>query len=340
MNLTFFIGAGFSKEFGYPVMSDFFKHADTSELLTKEDRGFLNDLKLNARKAAAFLVSNPTNLEDILSFSEMSARLSSSQESKAQRDRLLSILAKIYVKYSDVKEYWDRYKKFDKMLNGTFKSQAHSLSFITTNYDLNIESLCLSFNLNTSIGIEYDLINDSNAVIKNRFYSNSGIPLYKLHGSVNWFIGNESELLIEDRVVQVHGPLSDKDDKTYPLPLQCSCRYEFPSIPTLIPPSFLKPELPNFLQQVWKKAATALAEAHIVIFIGYSFPQADTEMRYFLATALSENANLRDIYIVDPRASAIAERLRNGQIKIGDHFNQFMQTINTEWVNASLDIFK
>jgi hypothetical protein len=49
------------------------------------------------------------------------------------------------------------------------------------------------------------------------------------------------------------------------------------------------------LQQVWHKAAQTLAEADQLIFIGYSFPLADFEIRYLLAHHLKKNCRVNVI---------------------------------------------
>jgi hypothetical protein len=61
---------------------------------------------------------------------------------------------------------------------------------------------------------------------------------------------------------------------------------------------------------MWQGAAQALKDAELIAFIGYSFPPSDTEMKYFLAGALAENAKLRKIMISDLYADSIVERLK------------------------------
>ena len=66
MKIVLFLGAGFSAPFGLPVMDKFTRVAHDSGRLSKEDLEFLDELIREARSANAFLISSPTNLEDIL----------------------------------------------------------------------------------------------------------------------------------------------------------------------------------------------------------------------------------------------------------------------------------
>lgn len=51
-----------------------------------------------------------------------------------------------------------------------------------------------------------------------------------------------------------------------------------------------------------------MSEADAVWFIGYSFPESDSFMRYFFAGALRDNTRLRQIVIIDPDAISLAQR--------------------------------
>jgi hypothetical protein len=73
-------------------------------------------------------------------------------------------------------------------------------------------------------------------------------------------------------------------------------------------------------------------------FIGYSFPFSDADMMFSSARALSENAGLRKVYLVDPEAEAIAARLRNPTSKIGPHFRNLLHPIARGWTDVALPL--
>jgi hypothetical protein len=66
MNIVLFLGAGFSAPFGLPTMNQFLEEVSRSDRITPEDREFIGQLVLEARRANSILESSPTNLEDIL----------------------------------------------------------------------------------------------------------------------------------------------------------------------------------------------------------------------------------------------------------------------------------
>ena len=333
LNLTYFLGAGFSAPFGHPTMDSFLGFADSCKRITNGDRDFLGRLVLEARRANSFLESSPTNLEDILSFSEMGDRLQLTNKDENRNARLRAIVGRIYTATPRAEKYWPRYNALKKFLGKEPGDIKHELSFVTTNYDLNLESACYHLGVPVDPGFNLRQTDKGDVQVVGRFYETGGIPLYKLHGSVNWYpIEGEPNLAVEDRVVkekwigQEGGPPS--------LPRPCFDDYKPPADPVIIPPSFLKPDLGPALKAVWQGAAKVLSTASVVAFVGYSFPPSDTEMMYFLARAFSENAGLRAVCIIDPKANEIRHRLRNPGSKIGSHFRELITPVNSDWTSA------
>jgi hypothetical protein len=122
------------------------------------------------------------------------------------------------------------------------------------------------------------------------------------------------------------------------LPDVCSSDYTDHRTPLIIPPSFLKPDLPSvLLKAAWSSGAKALSGAKFVVFVGYSFPTSDTEMMYFLGSALSKNADLNGIYIVDPNASDIEERLCAEGSGCGHYFKTLLHSVPVRWEDTNLD---
>ena len=74
----------------------------------------------------------------------------------------------------------------------------------------------------------------------------------------------------------------------------------------------------------------ALAGATHLVFIGYSFPESDAYMRYFLGASLAENVALEAIHIIDPKTDAIVGRLRDGG-HYGEHFLDMLNAYNRYW---------
>jgi hypothetical protein len=336
VNVTLFFGAGFSAAFGHPVMDEFLGFADSCKSLDDGDRTFLGKLVLEARRANSFLENSPTNIEDILSFSEMGERLRLTEEGEDRNRRLRSIIQRIYTSIPPAKDYWERFRSLENLLGRKPLEFAGSLSLITTNYDLNIESACASLGARVDPGFELRRITDGYVQVVHQCYAEAGISLSKLHGSVNWYASEEEPgIKVDDRVVRV-GDLFEEAQRSLPYP--CAGDYQPPDVPILVPPSFLKPDLIPALKAVWRRAADALSKTNILAFIGYSFPQSDTEMMYFLARSLAENAGLRRVYIVDPAATRIVDRLRDRGGKVGSHLRSLLEPIPQSWQTTSLPL--
>ena len=326
MNLVLFLGAGFSAPFGHPLMNDFLGFADACKRLDDKDREFLGRLVLEARRANAFLESSATNLEDILSFSEMGDRLGLAKEDGNRSDHLKQIIAKVYSSTENRADFWTRYSAIQAFLGFKLKEFRGLLSFITTNYDLNLE--CALFHHGVGVNPGFHIIRANGE--PGGLYHERGLPLHKLHGSVNWYPSSKGAgVEVVDKVVPVqnYGP----KERNRQLPFPCCGNYEPPGVPLIIPPSFLKPDLPEALRAIWRGAGKVLSEAHFIAFVGYSFPPSDTEMMYFLARALAENASLRAIYIVDIRANGLADRLKSQRSKTGSHFRDLLVPVEGDW---------
>jgi hypothetical protein len=118
------------------------------------------------------------------------------------------------------------------------------------------------------------------------------------------------------------------------MPLPCANDYQDVSAPIIIPPSFLKPELARPLRSIWSGAAKALREADRLIFVGYSFPESDTEMTYFLAAALATNVGIEEICVVDPNALQIVQRLTGERSRFGSHFKALLTSQVGSWTGV------
>lgn len=342
MNIVAFCGAGFSAPFGMPVMNSFLNDARKNPKITQKEIEFLDDLRLKARRANAFLESSPNNFEDMLTFAQMEDDLQiDSVERVNCVDTVIKIIQKIYTytNPTDLKEYWPKYNSFKEFWGDALNSKKYNISFITTNYDLNIECALYSSRERANINFSYEPANN-NDNRKINMYSTNGKSLYKLHGSVNWFIGNDNKIKIEDEIVNIFHSNDNIPSKERVLPSVCTRDYSCPGLPFIIPPTYLKPDFKNPLDIIWSNAAHNLKESEILIFIGFSFPNTDTEMKYFFASSLTENANLRRILIIDPNAKEILD----GKIKksnYGSHFTELARPISSSWTEIKWnDILK
>ena len=118
------------------------------------------------------------------------------------------------------------------------------------------------------------------------------VKLLKLHGSLNW--------LQCPQCLRVYVDLDDKIAVDQYL-MHETCRHcnkhfgeqrSHELISNLIMPTFLKDFSNPQYKLIWQNAGIELSEADKVVFIGYSLPQADFEMRQLLARMLRTDAEI------------------------------------------------
>lgn len=351
MNVVLFLGAGFSMEFGHPVMNDFLSFVDATPRLDADEKSLVEKLIIEARQANSFLEGSPTNLEDILSFSVMADRLSLIEEEEGETKVSTSdqiglrsarsidiqrILQRVYTTASEPERYWERYDHFWNFVGFEPRNSEHQITIVTTNYDINVESALRRKGFSANPGVAFQQISDKRSNGVNVLYSEAGIPVFKLHGSVNWHEGrlSECEIIVEGRIGRSN-PTFDTPTGVE-LPLVCFAGYRPANAPMIVPPSFLKPDLVRPLRQIWAGAAQALQKCNILVFVGYSFPSSDTDMMYFLARSLVGNPHLRGIHVVDPNAAGIVHRLRERESRFGSHFRSLLHAHAGKWSTRRL----
>lgn len=122
----------------------------------------------------------------------------------------------------------------------------------------------------------------------------SMVPIYKLHGSVDWFISGDGVILSSDYAAAVaagHVPL------------------------LATPGSTKKNYCDRYLRKLWSSAKARLRIADVVVFMGYRFPPSDSKALNELLGALKENErpNLRVHTSLGP-SSGDADTVRLGAL--------------------------
>jgi hypothetical protein len=137
--------------------------------------------------------------------------------------------------------------------------------------------------------------------------------LLKLHGSINWltcpycgrvFVDYKQDIAVDEMLTVCYCPLCYKEFEG---------NIDSPQMHSmLITPTFLK-DLNNLhIKNIWHNALIALIEARKVIFIGYSFPDADFEMRILLKKALKPGTEI-DVVLSSIDDPKYYENILNGQ---------------------------
>lgn len=117
------------------------------------------------------------------------------------------------------------------------------------------------------------------------------ILLAKPHGSLNWWLCKECNQIYADATLSM--ALDAWEESAPPCPVE---RHELQ--PGFIPPGNLKLDRDSAFGIVWGAAFTAMQRATDVIFVGYSFPEADPQFRTLSRMALAANPDLVRIVVV------------------------------------------
>ncbi len=169
-------------------------------------------------------------------------------------------------------------------------------SIVTFNYDMLVETALYERGAwvpKDGYGFEASLMRGS--VVPVYLKSKSKIPIFKLHGSLNWeikdmFSPDEIGVRLVDNGNSEYFPGYAKKER--------SELWDYQGVITGygILPTFLKAFSNPQLLQIWATARRALEESDEIVVVGYSLPSSDTATMLLLASA---NLSVKRISIVD-----------------------------------------
>ena len=339
MNIVLFLGAGFSHPFGLPVMNEFFDTARASSALSTDEKEFLETLQRRARNQSMLQISDD-NLEDILSFALTAAGAPMPREDTGDTDyaRLCVILVKLYGTLDHEKCLpLILGRRLGEVLGFRGGTWEHRVTIVTTNYDVTAEFALHQVGIPPSIPGNWSQMNKKAADSLYRPGDRSDATICKLHGSINWFLGTGDTLEIYGGLFYQDLRTSDGDHETRLCPVMSfEPDTKIPGVPLIVPPTFFKTRFEELLAPMWRRAEVALSQADLLAFVGYSFPDSDTHMQYFLARALADNVKLRQILVVDPRAKSLVQKLKDS--KFGHNFTRRLAAVPNKWHYPSFRI--
>ncbi len=176
------------------------------------------------------------------------------------------------------------------------------LTVITTNYDLVYE--CHAYMTGVPCVYPSEQIQESNAGNdgRSRFCSidahdTGGVPIYKLHGSINYFYDPSPDAqdgplvftdLTGDRQIG-KSRLAPRVPAILAVDAIWNIRQKLGErlTPAIVPPTYAKLTRKPWLRAIWNRAFQALVNAKKIVFIGYSMPDSDGFMRALIHGALA-----------------------------------------------------
>lgn len=300
MKTAIFLGAGASKAEGAPLQGDLFKEYFkfirermpsyyTTEMGTELRTFFDIMFSIDVDTQNLDKINFPT-FEEVLGILDLAIQRGetlkeydldnvASNNNRLRTVRLHIIMSMAQIIHEKLKTHNGLHERLCNKIASV--NRTGDFIFVSTNYDILIDNALTILrrdwpDVMLDYGIEFT--NFSNPLDWQRPPLNS-IPLYKLHGSLNWLYcptcNNVTLTPKEKGIIRLLINLYDNDKKLCP---ECEGLY----IPMIIPPSFYKNMNNPFLSLIWNKAEQDLRKVQKIIFCGYSFPDADIHIKYLL----------------------------------------------------------
>lgn len=189
----------------------------------------------------------------------------------------------------------------DKSLHVTSENIYHTLLQKKLDSDINIISLnfdsLIREDFRNEIGVDYFIVFDSQ--LCNRGYKEykKCFPVIKLHGSVDWFWCEKCDKMY---LLSPHVGSRDLFQQSC---LECKSRIE----PFIIVPHENREAFNSRFNGLWEKAANVLTDADEILFIGYSIPDYDSDIKGLLKKNINSNSIIK---IVDPDNNNIKNKIK------------------------------
>ena len=345
---VYILGAGFSKEFGLPVVNEFLNRMrDSREWLQQQSRepeikaiDKLFKFRLDASSAAERVRVNLENIEELFSLAAASAGVSLTE------DVILAIAATLdYAEAvgpkprSNILQTTSGWQHPNNWRITRLPSQsgpavwecslmeAFMLIFVglpqdriegrhdtivTLNYDVLPENALYNLGIPFTYGISYESprFGDLDSL---GFDGSARCVHPPTSDEIEFALNQGSKLGRVDQqaipVLKIHGSVNWSAEKEG---VVIHGTYEdvrnSGKTPLLVPPTWRK-AMGSPLQAVWDKAVASLHEATNVVIIGYSMPPTDQHFKYLLAAGLQGNISLRQILFVNPAALELQSAL-------------------------------
>jgi len=312
----YILGAGASVDAGAPMMTNFIDIAEDFVISNKykdinEKKELFEIIKsLNSLHAKSKIDLN--NIESVLGLLEMSELL---EIPNRNRELEFKSLKTSYIRL--IAETIELSMRFN--INGpnrisTNGSYPRFAQFFNTKKD---NSAIISFNYD--MGIDVALHNEG---IKYNYYldeSDSGFPLLKLHGSLNWFEDENKKIVphyLSTYFQKMNYKTFGNESRTGLLQfdeyLKLNFKDKHPNkVPFIIPPTWNKTMYHKNVSNIWKQASKCLSEAKNIYVIGYSLPETDSFFKFLFSLGTNSTTRIRKFWVINPDTTGTKDRFQN-----------------------------
>ena len=331
---VYVIGAGFSKGLNAPLQSELIKNIfelDTRELLTIEEELY-SSCKVKFTKflkEVLFIDTdgfNSITLEDIYTpidrciIDNVSFRTLNKMELQELRQNinaLLIMLLRHKLRNLPADNYADKFAKYLVNIKRQKDKKSDPFAILSLNWDIILDN-ALNNEIKSNEGVlDYccfitPFTNGENIVpgLLARGKGKFNVKLLKMHGSMNWLQCQRCQRLF----ATFNEKIAIEEYITRPTCRLCKKNFENITTPDggglltsqLIMPTFIKDFNNVQLKLIWQNAGIELSEATKIVFMGYSFPAADFEMRQLLARFVRHSANI-EVVLKERSTNAISD---------------------------------
>lgn len=334
---VYILGAGFSREAGLPLISDFLSQMrDSSDWLVQPNRTREVDavnkvlkFRLEAAAAAYWVNVDLENIEELFSLAfakrddmatsmriAIAATLDYARKRKGEsRNRLFVSESKGLFKKTDFPNWLQRLNDPTSPISGvgTYKIGSYALHVARL---LGMLNNGMPKGENTFITFNYDtLLEDALNELKLPVSYGSAMGLHPASQKLSHEItssDNQTRTLVATNritaepipVLKMHGSLNWSHDSSSGS-INIFQNYDELAasalMPELVPPTWKK-VFENSIESVWDDAIEKLNTATRIIIIGFSMPETDMHFKYLLAAGLKRNISLRKVLFVNPDA--------------------------------------
>lgn len=175
-------------------------------------------------------------------------------------------------------------------VSGVIEREDELPAFISMNYDIVLDKAIRA----AGCGLEYGFY----ARHSDHFESRKKVPLYKLHGSLNWSLCPLCGEISEHEGKVAHLLFKENNVITC---LNCGGEN---SQAVIIAPTLYKSYKISRLQNVWDSAGGAISCSDRLVIIGYSLAPADTSIIATIKRALNTEDKDREIVVINPNKRA------------------------------------
>lgn len=270
---------GYERDFVSDLL-DYSLHENLIKVIETQYYKELVKLKESIRK---LLLNSKINvdLEDVFTIFDKSLREYENWRdiTYLELDELRHALLRLFTYYFGT--WINRYQKSRTKAYCNFVNfcDSNHVSILTTNWDTVLEIAFRKINKFFWTNLE----NNNEASVR----------ILKLHGSINWFKCN----CCGEYQIAEHGKIADYlfDDSKIEKCEKCEITAKSSQVllqPDIITPTMLKSLDSRLFREIWADAATELDKADQIVFIGYSMPLADFEIRYLLRKHIKKQTQI------------------------------------------------